>query len=355
MEKCYINGMGCVSVQNTFEDEFLENPIDYSETNIIRALKPNYKEFIPPAAIRRMSSGVKNSIVASTMALNEAGNEELDGIITGTGMGCIQDSEKFLDKMIEFNEEFLTPTSFIQSTHNTVGGQIALNLKCTAYNFTYVNTGSSFQSALMDGLMQIKDEGKNNILIGGIDEIADYTFKLYQEINHIKKDGLAAYSIHENKSEGCVLGEASVFFALGNQKKESSYAEIVDTQVINRLDENNVGKFVSDFLHNNSINSEEIDAVILGNNGDVNFDSYYEEVEKMFESSDLIYYKHLFGEFMTSTSVAVWLASQMIKKEKIPKVLLRDNQVQQSKNLRNILIYNQYRGREHSLILIKNV
>lgn len=347
--------MGCVSVQNTFEDEFLENPIDYSTTNIIHALKPNYKDFIPPAAIRRMSSGVKNSIVASTLALKEADVKELDGIITGTGMGCIQDSEKFLDKMIEFNEEYLTPTSFIQSTHNTVGGQIALNLKCTAYNFTYVNTGSSFQSALLDGLMQVKDEGKNNILVGGIDEIADYTFKLYQEIGHIKKDGLDSYNVLEDKSEGCVLGEAAVFFVLSNERKENSYAEIADTQIINRLDINDVGGFVKDFLQQNKIKKEDIDAVILGNNGDVNFDSYYGEVEKMFESTDLIYYKHLFGEFMTSTSIAVWLASQVVNKQKIPNVLFKNEQIQRSKSLHNVLIYNQYRGRDHSLILIKNV
>src|SRR5690554_6136037 len=163
--------MGCISVQNTFEGDFLEHPIVYSDTNKIYAVKPNYKEFIPAAAIRRMSSGVKNSIVASALAIKQANAQELDGIITGTGMGCIQDSEKFLDKMIEHDEQYLTPTSFIQSTHNTVAGQIALNLKCNAYNFTYVNTGGSFQSALLDGLMQIKNEGKNNVLIGGIDEI----------------------------------------------------------------------------------------------------------------------------------------------------------------------------------------
>src|SRR5690554_822678 len=101
MERCYINGMGCISGQNTFEGDFLENPIDYSKTNIIHVVKPDYKAFIPPAAIRRMSSGVKNSIVASTLAMDEAQVKELDGIITGTGMGCIQDSEKFLDKLIE--------------------------------------------------------------------------------------------------------------------------------------------------------------------------------------------------------------------------------------------------------------
>ena len=51
-----------------------------------------------------------------------------DAIITGTGLGCLEDTEKFLTAMVTNKEEFLTPTSFIQSTHNTVSAQIALLL-----------------------------------------------------------------------------------------------------------------------------------------------------------------------------------------------------------------------------------
>lgn len=355
MARCYINGMGCVSVQNTFEGNFLENPIDYSDTNIIYAVQPNYKAFIPPAAIRRMSSGVKNSIVASTIAMDQAGVSELEGIITGTGMGCIQDSEKFLDKMIEFDEQYLTPTSFIQSTHNTVSGQIALKLKCTAYNFTYVNTGGSFQSALLDGLMQVKDEGKNNLLIGGIDEIADYTYKLYQAIGHIKKDGEASYDILKNRSKGSVTGEGAVFFVLSNEKKENSYAEITDSHIINNLKNSNIKEFIGDFLQRNETKLEDIDAVVLGNNGDIDFDSYYDEAEKLFTASEVLYYKHLFGEFMTAPSVSVWVASHILKNQEIPSVLYKMNKKGSSKSIRTVLIYNQYRGKDHSLILMRNV
>src|SRR5690554_3212670 len=98
MERCYINGAGCVSAQHTFEGGFLENPIDYSDTNIIYVVKPVYKDFIPPAAIRRMSSGVKNSIVASTIAMNEANVKELQGIITGTEWGVFKIQKSFLTK-----------------------------------------------------------------------------------------------------------------------------------------------------------------------------------------------------------------------------------------------------------------
>jgi hypothetical protein len=62
--------------------------------------------------IRRMSKTVKMSSVASQYALKEAGIENPDAIITGTGMGCSQDSEKFLKNVMDNHEEFLTPTFY---------------------------------------------------------------------------------------------------------------------------------------------------------------------------------------------------------------------------------------------------
>ena len=59
-------------------------------------------------------------------------------------------------------KNILTPTSFIQSTHNTVGGQIALGLECKGYNFTYVHASISFESALLDAQLQLAmDEASN--------------------------------------------------------------------------------------------------------------------------------------------------------------------------------------------------
>lgn len=292
--------------------------------------------------------------IVSAIGMNAAETETLEGIITGTGMGCIQDSEKFLDKLIAYDEQYLTPTSFIQSTHNTVGGQIALGLKCKAYNFTYVNTGGSFPSALLDGMMHVKHEDKNNILVGGVDEIADYTYKLYQTIDHFKSDDESSYNILENRSKGSVSAEGSTFFILDAEKKKSTYAEIVDTHTVSRLKEGRMDQFFSDFLAKNEMELKDIDVVLLGNNGDIDFDFYYDKAEEEFTTSNLIYYKHLFGEFMTVPAVSVWVGANILKHQRIPSVLYK-NKKEGPKNIGNVLIYNQYRGRDHSLILMKNV
>jgi acetyl-CoA acetyltransferase len=69
-----------------------------------------------------------------------------------------------------------------------VGSQIALGMQCKAYNFTYVNAAVSFESALLDAKMQIDANEAASILIGGVDEMTDYTASLFKLAGFIKDD-----------------------------------------------------------------------------------------------------------------------------------------------------------------------
>ena len=101
MKTVYINSVCSISSQKTFDNsEFLDEIINHEE-NIILAVNPNYKEFIAPAESRRMAKGIKMGVAASKIALKDAGIETVDAIITGTGMGCLRDSEKFLGNLID--------------------------------------------------------------------------------------------------------------------------------------------------------------------------------------------------------------------------------------------------------------
>ena len=74
-------------------------------------------------------------------------------LLPDTGLGCLEDTEKFLSSIYTNEEKLLNPTPFIQSTHNTVAGAIALAIKCHGYNATYTHRGFSFESALEDALI----------------------------------------------------------------------------------------------------------------------------------------------------------------------------------------------------------
>lgn len=351
MKKCYINGLGNISAQNTFETDFLEDAIVNTTENVLYANQPSYKEFIPPAASRRMAKGVKMGIAASTKALAEANVTVPDAIITGTGMGCVEDSEKFLKGILDNKEQFLTPTSFIQSTHNTVGAQIALGLQCKGYNFTYVNGAISLETALLDAKIQIETEEENTILVGGIDETAQHTLDLYKLTNVIKKAEDSPYKVLNSTSKGVVFSEGATFFALENSKKETSYATINAIRIQNIIGITEVEEFILDFLKENNCEINNVDAVLFGNNGDVQYDSYYDVSNSLFKNTAQIYYKHLSGEYNTASGFGLWCASKIIKNQEIPSVL-KMNSVEPSK-LETILMYNQYQGRDHSLILLK--
>ena len=351
MKKTYINGVGCVSAQRTFDTVFLEEVVMNENENVLPIQVPVYKDFISPVAIRRMAKGVKNGIVASALAMKEANVETFDAIITGTGMGCIEDSDKFLKALIDNNEEFLTPTSFIQSTHNTVGSQIALGLQCKAYNFTYVNAAVSFESAILDAKMQIDANESSTILIGGIDEMSDYTAKLFQLAGFIKKESDAPFSVLDSKTTGAVYSEGATFFVLEDKKSPSTYAEIVDVAMINQLNSDEVEVQILDFLKSNNLQIADIDAVVLGYNGDVDYDDYYKNLSKnIFADTQQIYYKHLCGEYNTASAFGLWVGAKIIKTQQIPQVL-KVNTTQKA-TFKNILLYNQYKGIDHSFTLI---
>lgn len=351
MSAVYINSAACISVQDTLNENFIQNLTPENSIQIVKAIEPNYKEFIPPAMSRRMSKTVKMSSVASKYALKEAGIENPDAIIVGTGMGCSQDSEKFLKNVIDNNEEFLTPTYFIQSTHNTVAGQIALALQCHAYNFTYVNTSSSLEFSMLDAKLQINDGEANHVLVGSTDEQTDRTMELYKLNNTIKKEENFPIDYLHSTTEGVIWGEGSSFFVLGKEKAESSYAQLRDIKINNRLEQDEIQKFIGDFLTKNHLTFEEIDAVILGFSGDSKSDVYYTKAMGLFPNSALLYYKHLSGEFNTASGFSTFMACHILKDQQIPEVMMINEVKKES--IKNILLYNHLGGSDHSLVLLE--
>ena len=353
MGAVYINSAACISVQDTLNNNFFAHLKPENSIQVLKAIEPNYKEFIPPAMSRRMSKTVKMSSVASTKALQEAGIEKPDAIIVGTGMGCSQDSEKFLKNVLENNEEFLTPTFFIQSTHNTVAGQIALGLQCHGYNFTYVNCSSSLEFSMLDAKLQILDGEADNVLVGSTDEQTDRTIELLKLNNSIKKEENLPVDFLNSKTEGMIWGEGSSFFVLGKDKTENSYAQLKDIQIVNTLEFDETQKFIEDFLAKNHFKNEDIDAVILGFSGDSKSNAYYQNVLELFANSSLLYYKHLSGEFNTASGFSTFMACHILRNQEIPEVMLINDMKKGS--IQNVLLYNHFGGTDHSLVLLEKI
>lgn len=350
---CFINGLGSVSAQDSLTYKFFVENAKKLTKNVVHVHKPNYRDYIKPAMIRRMQTGVKMGVVASTIALNEANIENPEAIVTGTGMGCLLDSEKFLKNIIDNDEQYLTPTSFIQSTHNTVGGQIALGLQCKSYNVTYVHSATSFESSLIDALLLL-NENKKNILVGGIDELGEHTIGLHKIIEHIKEEGFVADNILESDTKGAIFSEGAQFFCLENKQETNTYAKLIDVaicDVINTTKE--IEQKLIEFLKDNQLKVEDLDLVFLGINGDVVYDIIYKKLQQtLFKKTQQVYYKHLSGEYNTVASFGLWLASNICKTQNVP-TNLKINTIKVT-TIKNVLLYNQYRGKNHSFTLLQS-
>jgi len=352
MSRLYINGISSVSPQ--FEDVFEDkNPQQY-KVNILPALDQDYKSVIKPMMLRRMSKAVKMGLFCSKRALLEAKVEIPDTILVGTGQGCLQDTEKFMINMLDSDEGLLSPTSFIQSTHNTVGGQIALDFKCKGHNITFTQNSASFESALLDALLQIENEDVKNILVGGVEEISE-EFTGFQKLDdQIKTENINNLNLFKSESKGTIMSESAAFFSLSSEKSVASYAEFKDVEIINSIEAFNISKKVAQFLRRNNTSVSEIDLVILGKNGDVRFDHYYDELQhRMFSGKCQVGFKHLVGENNSVSSYAFWLASKILKEKSIPEIFKLNTL--NCDFPQNILIYNQYLGRNHGLILLQSL
>ncbi len=339
--KYYIQSISSISPQPTFETcEFLSQTTEGADKlESLPAIEPNYKDYITDAGLRRrMSRIVKMGVAAALNCLKNSSVENPDAIITATGLGCLADTEKFLNTIVVNNEQLLNPTSFIQSTFNTIGAQIALILKNHNYNFTYVHRGFSFESAILDATMQLADGEVKNVLVGAVDEITPVSFEVMKRMGFWRN--------------GAKMGEGAQFFILSSVPSNKDYAALkaVSTFLLPE-DEKNPEREITLFLEKNGMTLQEIDLILLGNSGDSKQDAPVELLNQgIFNKIPSISYKHLSGEYQTASSFGLWCAANILQKQEIPSALrLKEN----PEKLEKILIYNVYRNTNHSLFLLE--
>jgi 3-oxoacyl-(acyl-carrier-protein) synthase len=290
-------------------------------------------------------------VAAASACLQQAGETNPGAIVTGTAFGCMEDSDFFLKQLIERNEESPPPTPFIQSTHNTVGAQIALMLKCHNYNNTFVSSGSAFESALLDAMLLLKDGEAENVLVGGIDEITESSYAITERFSFYKTGPISTLDLFATDSKGTIAGEGAAFFLLSTEL-ENSIARFdgIDT-FYKAQTPTEIEQRIQSFLETHSITASDIDLVITGRNGDNRQDYIFSQLQRsVFAGNHLLHFKNLCGEYPTAVSFALWMAVNILKTGMVPAAT-GYNGTGESKPKR-ILIYNQHRLTHHSLILI---
>ena len=339
--KIYINSIKQISAQKPLSDEWFDNPVIYNE-QYTRTIDADYKQYFTANEARRYGKILKRALLVSREVMKESGVSNPNAIITGTGLGCIENTEIFLDKLVREGEELLNPTYFMQSTHNTISSLVAIDSKCHDYNNTYAHNGISFECALQDAFLQMQSGKIRTALVGAHDEMTpDYFFLL-------KKAG---YLGQFNQTFAC---ETAVAMMLSTEKTEKTLCKIDSFEKIyqtNKVGTEKISNLISDNL------KSQIDYVMVGVNGNPETDKiYFENCAKLFPDKPLLQYKNIFGESYTVQALGVYAAVTCLQKGKIPEHLFIKPEAgnQGSRQVNKILCYNHFEGKNHTFIVLSN-
>lgn len=329
--RCYIDSVAQVSCQIPLSDQWMKAPCRY-ESMFVRVREPDTKGYISSGEARRMSKILKRAVTTSLEAMRDSGLEMPDAIITGTGMGCMDNSEKFLIDMCKYGENCLKPTLFMQSTHNTISSQIAILMKCHGYNNTYSHKGISFESALYDAWLQIRTGGIKNALVGAHDEVTP----LMSEV------------LRTTHPEYGMISEASVSAVMSGEVSGRNICEVEDIRVFHRPDMEEIASLVD----------KKPGCLMLGVNGNsINDGPYHELMRKLGGEKVVLRYRHLFGDNFSSPALAFYAAVVMLREGNVPEFmripLVLNSETEGSESPTQINILNHSGGTAWSLISLK--
>lgn len=307
----YIIASSMVSAQKTLGGNFLPNEFESAENGCLRIIEPIYKDYLPPAMLRRMSRIVKFSLVSAFDCLAQLQDFSPEVIITASSFGCIDDTGVFLLQMHENEERLLNPTAFIRSTHNAVGGQIALLKNLHVANLTHSQKQASFETALIDGILMLETGEVETALIGGFDEQTELSINLHKQIGCLSEVQITKEALLTGKNKTITPGEGAGFFVLSNQSSSLASAELLGVEILSCAN-SDLETVTSDFLNKFQLKDSDIDLLIPGIDGTPATKELLKLMNSKFKTSTVAGFRHLSGCFGTDSTFALWLANYAV-------------------------------------------
>jgi len=331
----YIHAFNAISPAAPFESTDGTIAIPQAVEGALYCQEPVYKQYIAPKLLRRMSRAVKMGVACALENLKQNQTEQPDAILTATGLGCVADTVKFLDQMTENKETLLNPTAFIQSTHNTVSGQIALLLQCKSYNLTFTQNQFSFETALLEGMMLLEENAQQKILVGGVDELTPESHQLLKSVR-CATDGTSG--------KGYVAGEGAAFFTLSGEQTKEDQIELVDLKIVCASDQDlEITAVMEALLQPHQLQLADIDLLLTGENDERSSQKYYGgEFNDRFDDQSRLSFKNYCGEYDTASAYALWHACTIMSSSN-----------RRTDEAHYALIINHYKVGGYALFLLK--
>ena len=366
-----------ISMQQPLSEEWMDNPIMY-DVPFTRSIDPSFKEYISPIEARRMGRILKRALATSKEALKTAGCDTVDAIMTGTGFGCIENTEFFLDALSNEGEQLLKPTYFMQSTHNTISSLVAIQTKNYNYNATYAHKGISFESALHDAWMQFRLGKIGSALVGCHDEMTETFYRIMKKGGVMGQDdercGEVAVSVvlsnnpvsqvvepvetpSQSQSALRPFDPSTLRHAQGSGLRAQgpqSLCRLTGLKMLHQPTMNDLMDAVTTMLQSAERSLADVDYILTGISGNHENDkAYLAETKTLFGDKPLLKYKHLFGENFTASGLGFYVAAQCLKAGRVPLHLFVNANEASDKQPACIMLFNRSDGNDYTLILLE--
>ncbi len=183
------------------------------------------------------------------------------------------------------------------------------------YNNTFVHGGTSFEAALIDGILKLQEDDSSNILVGGLDEMT-------LTKNHL----LERMGVWRTTTPG----EGAHFFLLSTTLKSTSIAIIEHVKTFPKQVSFNSINEIDEILQETGLNYDMIDKVLCGEN------NLYNLLSK--RDVPIVKFKDYCGEYPTASAFGLWFACTLFDAEP---------------DLKRIVIINKHLMDQFSIIIVR--
>jgi hypothetical protein len=204
-----------------------------------------------------------------------------------------------------------------------MASQLSMMDQNKSYNLTHVHRGLAFEMALLDVSLLSLEDVSAFYLLAGLDELSPSNYVL---------DEMEGWY-----PPGTIAGEGAAAFLVSGQA-QNALAAVRAVATLHSSDVEMVKEQLRNFLTAHLPAGEGITCLASGENGDPRLNDYYKACMNLVGSeTTVVRFKNFCGEYPTASAFALWLACQ---------------QLQEKDGDANYLIYNTYKGRQHSFILL---
>jgi 3-oxoacyl-(acyl-carrier-protein) synthase len=251
------------------------------------------------------------------------------GIALGTGLGGMEDTDRFLTNMIRRDEQAPMPASFVHSVHNALAARLAMELQARGLNATVTHREISFEASLWQAAHELRAGRLDLAFAGAADELNPYLLAAGRHWNWwpcppLEEPQPALRNLPPTyRQPPC--GEGMMLAALAPAGRCPAPMARLEAVAIGRWTPNPAGRFdpgreaawLRDTLRRHGVDPDAVDLLLTGAGGWRGFDPLYQAVAEAFSGTAArpcvrATYKHLCGEFNAASALGLAVAAGLV-------------------------------------------